>query len=172
MGFEQKLGNQSKANREKVHSPSDTYPPSILPGSHASTSSKETHGAGSEAVVCQLQHPSEVPGELSKTQIMRPHTLSVWFTTYKAVVIIAKLCPTPLWLNGLSPLGSNVHGILPTRTLEWVAISFSRGSSQPRNQTHVSCIGRQILHHWAIRNKICPKNLHSYQVPRGSTTRN
>ena len=36
--------------------------------------------------------------------------------------------------------GSSVHGILQARTLEWVAISFSRGSSQPRNQILVSCI--------------------------------
>ena len=38
-----------------------------------------------------------------------------------------------------SPPGSSVHGILQARTLEWVAISFSRGSSPPRNQTQVSC---------------------------------
>ena len=36
--------------------------------------------------------------------------------------------------------GSSVHGIFPTRILEWVAVSSSRGSSGPRNQTHVSCI--------------------------------
>ena len=36
--------------------------------------------------------------------------------------------------------GSSVHGILQARILEWVAISFSRGSSQSRNQTQVSCI--------------------------------
>jgi len=36
--------------------------------------------------------------------------------------------------------GSFVHGILQARILEWVAISFSRGSFQPRNQTQVSCI--------------------------------
>ena len=41
--------------------------------------------------------------------------------------------------------GSSVHGILQARVLEWVAISFSRGSSQPRDQTHVSCTGRWIL---------------------------
>ena len=35
------------------------------------------------------------------------------------------------------------------RTLEWVAISFSTGSSWFRDRTHVSCIGRQILYHWA-----------------------
>ena len=39
-----------------------------------------------------------------------------------------------------SPPGSSVHGIFQARVLEWVAISFSRGSSQPRDQTQVSCI--------------------------------
>ena len=38
--------------------------------------------------------------------------------------------------------GSSVHGISPARMLEWVAISFSRGSSQTRDQTCVSYIGR------------------------------
>ena len=37
--------------------------------------------------------------------------------------------------------GSTVHGISQARILEWVAISFSRGSSWPRDQTHVSCMG-------------------------------
>ena len=46
--------------------------------------------------------------------------------------------------------GSSVHGILQARILECVAMPFSRGSSQPRDQTHVSyvsCIGRQVLYH-------------------------
>ena len=47
--------------------------------------------------------------------------------------------------------GSYVHEILQATTLEWVAISFSRGSSRPRDGTHVSCIGRWILYHWATR---------------------
>ena len=38
-----------------------------------------------------------------------------------------------------SPPGSSVHEIFQARILEWVAISFSRGSSQPRDQTQVSC---------------------------------
>ena len=41
---------------------------------------------------------------------------------------------------------SSVHGILQTRIPEWVVISSSRGSSQPKAQTWVSCIGRQILY--------------------------
>ena len=39
-----------------------------------------------------------------------------------------------------NPPGSPVHGIFPARILEWVAISFSRGSSWPRDRTHVFCI--------------------------------
>ena len=49
------------------------------------------------------------------------------------------------------PPGSSVHGILQARILEWVAISSSMGSSRPRDRTHVFCIGRQILYHWATR---------------------
>ena len=62
----------------------------------------------------------------------------------------AQLCLTLCDPLDCSPPGSSVHGILQTRILQWVAISFSRGSSRPRNQTHISCVsctGRQILYH-------------------------
>ena len=45
-----------------------------------------------------------------------------------------------------SPTDSYVHRISQARILEWVAISFSRGSSRPRNRTHISCIAGQILY--------------------------
>ena len=51
-----------------------------------------------------------------------------------------------------SPSGSSVHGISQAGILEWVAISYSRGSSRARYRTYiscVSCIGSQILYHWA-----------------------
>ena len=51
-----------------------------------------------------------------------------------------------------SPPGSSVHGIFQARIVEWVAISFSRGSSPSRDWTCVSCVlcvGRQILYHCA-----------------------
>ena len=41
--------------------------------------------------------------------------------------------------------GSSVYGILQARILEWVAISFSRGSSQPRDGNWVSCIADRFL---------------------------
>ena len=46
--------------------------------------------------------------------------------------------------------GSSIHGILQARILEWVAISFSRGSSQSKVRTPVSYTCRQLLYHWAI----------------------
>ena len=42
--------------------------------------------------------------------------------------------------------GSYVHGLFQARTLEWVAISFSKGSSRPRDQTPVTCITNGLLH--------------------------
>ena len=48
--------------------------------------------------------------------------------------------------------GSSVHGIFQARVLEWVAISFSRGSSQSRNQTQVSLIAGRRLTVWAPRD--------------------
>ena len=50
-----------------------------------------------------------------------------------------------------SLLGSSIHGISQARILEWLAISYSRGSSQTRGWAWVSCIGRQILYHWVTR---------------------
>ena len=68
----------------------------------------------------------------------------------------AQFCLT-LRPHGLYPLGSSVHGIFQARILEWVAISFSRGSSQPRDQTCISCIDRWILYHcttWEAQHHI------------------
>ena len=55
-----------------------------------------------------------------------------------------------------SPSGASVHGILQARILEWGAIPFSRGSSQPTDQTQVSCIAGRFSTAWAkkIKDKI------------------
>jgi len=52
------------------------------------------------------------------------------------------------------PPGSSVHRISQARILEWVAVSFSRGSSQSRDWTHVSYIERKIIYHWATREPL------------------
>ena len=53
---------------------------------------------------------------------------------------VAQSCPTLCDPVDCSPPGSSVHGILQARILEWVDISFSRGSSRPRDRTQVSRI--------------------------------
>ena len=50
--------------------------------------------------------------------------------------------------DSCGPMDYTVHGILQARILKWVAISFFRGSSQPRDQTHIfdfSCIGKWVF---------------------------
>ena len=49
-------------------------------------------------------------------------------------------------------------------TPEWVAISFSRGSSQTKDWTHVSCIGRWILYHWVTGKPIIIANFYAYEM--------
>ena len=66
------------------------------------------------------------------------------------LLLITQSCPTLCDPMDYSLPGSSVHGIFQTRILKWVAISFSREFSWPRNQTHfscTSCIARRILYH-------------------------
>ena len=68
---------------------------------------------------------------------------------YTCVCSISELCLTVCSPSDYGPPGSSAHGIFQAGILEWVSISYSRGSSQPRDQTHiscVSCIGRRILY--------------------------
>ena len=74
------------------------------------------------------------------------------FCPFLSMYVPAKLlqsCPTLCISMDYSLPGASVHGILQARLLEWVAISFSGGSSLPRDQTHISyisCFGRQVLY--------------------------
>ena len=64
----------------------------------------------------------------------------------KVKVKVTQLCPTLCY-----PMDYTVHGILQARILEWVAFSFSRGSSQPRDGTKVSCMAGRHFTSWATR---------------------
>ena len=66
-------------------------------------------------------------------------------------VLFVQSCPSLCEPMDCRLLGSSAHGILQTRILEWVAIPFSRGSSQPRDQTQVSCIEGRFFTVWATR---------------------
>ena len=65
---------------------------------------------------------------------------ATFYTQDVCACSVAQSCPTLCDPMDRSPPGSPVHGIFQARRLEWVAISYSRGSSRPRDQTHVSCI--------------------------------
>ena len=77
--------------------------------------------------------------------------MAPWADKLHTVVLCYSLSPTLCDLMDCSLPGFSVHGILQARILEWVAISSSRLSSWPRDETHVSCIGRWILYRWAPR---------------------
>ena len=70
-----------------------------------------------------------------------PHPMPRWKVKVKSESEVAQSCPTLCDPMDCSLPGSSVHEILQARILEWVAISFSRGSSRPRDQTPVSSIG-------------------------------
>ena len=81
-------------------------------------------------------------------------------------VLVAQLCPTICNPMDCSLPGSSVHGILQAGTLEWVSISFSRGSSWLRDWMQVSCIARGFFITWAYREApICmmiPPNIFQF----------
>ena len=104
---------------------------------------------------------------------------------------VTQLHPTLCNPVDCNPLPFSFHGSFQTRILEWVAISYSRGSSWFRDQTHVSCIsciGRQILYlremqiNSSVRCYYAPSDLETHlpvsnlfalsHYPRGSPCKN
>ena len=64
-------------------------------------------------------------------------------------VLVSQSCPTLCDSMDCNPLHSSVHEIFQSRTLEWIAIPFSRGCSQPRDQTWVFFIVCRVFTTWA-----------------------
>ena len=95
-------------------------------------------------------------------------TISTYYMVYPddgiLCVWVTQPCLTVCDPMNCSPPGSSVHGILQARILEWIAMPFSRGSSQPRDWTHIYCFAcgfftdtcynmENTWHHYARRNK-------------------
>ena len=70
---------------------------------------------------------------------------------YVCVYVYTHSCLTLCNRMDCSPTGSSVQGILQARLLEWVAVPFSRGSSQPTGQTQVSWIAGRFFTIWVTR---------------------
>ena len=79
----------------------------------------------------------------------------------REALLVIQLCLILHKSMDCSPPCSSVHGILQARILEWVAIPFSRGSSQCRDRTCISCITGRLFTAWATRD--------GYQEGKGET---
>ena len=95
-------------------------------------------------VYCCIIHNSQDLGTKTHVFVDRWMDKDTVVYTYSGILLLLVILCDPM---DSSPPGFSAHGILQARILERVVISFSRRSSQPRDQTHVSCIGRQILYH-------------------------
>ena len=116
-------------------------------------------------VVLLLKTVLKYPTFTVKLSIYPFNLVSLFFMCFNAsvatimfIIVMLLLSLSHVWPS-YNPLdcslpGFSVHGISQERILAWVAISFSRGFSWPRDQTHVSYIGRQILYHWATRGAL------------------
>ena len=96
--------------------------------------------------------------QIASAPVLTPLVISSSLIELNAISVVRIPCficcccsVAKLYLTLLQPQPARllIHGISEARILEWVVISFSRGSSWPRDWTYVSCIGRQILYHWA-----------------------
>ena len=102
--------------------------------------------------------PSGSPVTPNKTDMLLPPLILSSMWSHRFLCLCACMhakslqsCLTLCNPMDCSPLVSSVHEILQARTLEWVAMPSSRGSSQPRDRTlisHISCISRQVLYHF------------------------
>ena len=94
-------------------------------------------------------------------EVMGPDTMILvfWMVSFKSAFSLSSFTfikrlfvkVTQSYLTLCDPMDYTVHGILQVRILEWVAFPFSRGSSQPRDQTQVSCIAGEFFTSWATR---------------------
>ena len=106
-------------------------------------------------------------GTFSNLQIMRVDMTARTSKVHKELEVKVKSL-SHVWLSNpmdYSPPGSPVHGIFQARVLKWVAISFSRGSSQPRNQTWVSHVASRRFTIWAtmeLRPKLFSKKVNKW----------
>ena len=88
------------------------------------------------------------------------------------LLFICSVVSFSLWLHGLKAHWAPLSMEFPRQEipiLEWTAISFSRGSSWPRDWTHISCIGRQILYHWATWKPFLPVTTEESSRPQYET---
>ena len=110
----------------------------ITPGVHEMS----TH---SSLVACRIPWTEKLGGLQSMGSQRVKHNWVTNTFTLSAAAKSLQSCPTLCDSRDCSPPGSSVHGISQARILGWVAISFSRGSSWPRDWTWVSYMAGRLF---------------------------
>ena len=122
-----------------THTPSTSSPRNLLCSSgHANHSEETSHWSLLEASLQSL--PLSSHGCLPPVTVSARGLLCVCVCVCVCVCSVTQLCLTLCDLMECSPPGSSAHGISQARILEWIAISFSRGSPQTRDQTCISWV--------------------------------
>ena len=106
------------------------------------------HGIFQEWVAISFSRGSSQPRDPTQVSLIAGRCFNLW-ATREAQSEVAQLCPS-LWdPMDCSLPDFSVHGIFQARVPEWIAISFSRWSSQPRDRTQVSHIAGRCFTLWA-----------------------
>ena len=127
--------------------------------------SLQPQGLNPARILCPWNSPSKNTGvgchsllhgilwaQGSNSGLLHCRQIIVWIPREnESEIEVAQMCPTLCDPVDCSLPGSSIHGILQARVLEWVAISFSRGSSRARDQTQVSRIAGRHFNLWATR---------------------
>ena len=118
------------------------------------------------AVLCSIKEQNH-GSERSPKRLFVEHNM-------KSESEVAQSCPSLCDPMDCSLPGFSIHGILQARILEWVTISFSRGSSKPRDWTQVSRIGGRRFNLWTTREynirhfkRMCPDFKSSVEEQKG-----
>ena len=101
-------------------------------------------------------------GEISQTKRDKHCALSL----KKGKGSVAQSCPVLCDPMNCSPQDFSVLEILQARILEWAAVPFSWGSSQPRDQTHVSCIAGRLFTVTLEKEMATQSSILAWRIPR------
>ena len=125
---------------------------------------KATHGLEGDCLLPTVilhHHPTTSkiqPPSLTAIYSDSPEKSQTVQSVFPMDVLVAvkytQLCPTLCGPMDSSPPGPSVHGILQVRILEWVAISFCRGSSQPRDWIWVAHFVNRLFTDWTTREDL------------------
>ena len=124
---------------------------------------KMVQGSGSQTISAAskswerqgIRFPSIASGKnavlWAPLRLLTSRSITINLCPFESKSEVTQSCPTLCDPKDYSLPGSSVHGIFQARVLEWVATAFSRGSSQPRDRTWVSCIVGRLFTIWALR---------------------